>query len=67
MSSGDRDTIHYLTARGWEAGPEPADCVETWRRSVRGGRVSWRCVSVDLAVPVTERDALRAKYQASMV
>jgi hypothetical protein len=66
MSSGDTDAIHYLTVRGWEAGPEPTDSVETWRRSVRNGHISWRCLWVDLTVQAEERDRLRAKYRASM-
>jgi hypothetical protein len=60
-------TLFHLTPRGWETGAEPADRVETWRRTVSDdGRVSWRCEWVNLQKPSDERDALRKKYQASM-
>jgi hypothetical protein len=63
MSLEDGETLHYLTPRGWESGSEPKDCVEAWRRTVsQASGISWRCVWVNLRIPIIERDALRSKY-----
>jgi hypothetical protein len=63
MSLEEGETIYYLTTRGWECGDEPPDCVESWRRTVSDGRISWRCAWVNLRISADDRDALRKKYQ----
>jgi len=67
MLSEDHETIYHLTPRGWEPEPDPPDRVETWRRSVNNGSISWRCIWVNLNRTPTERDALRQRYRAFMV
>ena len=67
MSLGNDESIFHLTPRGWETGDEPPDRVETWRRSISpDGRLSWRCIWVNLNVPTADRDALRERYRAFM-
>ena len=64
MSAGIDEIIYHLTPRGWEAGDEPPDRVESWRCSIsQTSGVSWRCIWEDDRRSTAERDALRERYR----
>lgn len=62
----------HLTERGWETGEAPPDRIETWLRlSHHQSRVpqlyiEWSCLWANPSVRRTDRDALRAKFNALM-
>ena len=66
-SSANLETLYHLTANGWVRDECP-DRVESWSRVIRpDGTKTWRCDWVDRKKLASERDALRARYQAFML
>jgi hypothetical protein len=69
MSYDESETTYHLTPKGWTTGDRPADCVETWSRSMRQQSgwskeyIDWRCEWIDLSITRAERDTLRKKYR----